>query len=120
MDRVEDCLLALADPGVSNSLSGDEKVLEALMEVSSFLTALSAKCSDSVRELCLEATTTQVALQNSMTCMSLLANTKFIESVSIFFVLMCLSHLANPFFFLTSIFDPHNFAARVGGGFYCE
>ena len=83
LDKFEDCLLALADPGVSNSLSGDEKLLETLMEVSALLTARSAKCSESVRELCLEATTTQVALQNAMTRMSLLANTKFIESVSV-------------------------------------
>ena len=82
IDLVEDNLLAMCNPGVSSSLAGDELLLSTLEEVSALLTARSAKCSESVRDLCIEATATQISLQNALTRMSLLANTKFIESVS--------------------------------------
>jgi hypothetical protein len=79
---LDEKLLDLSAPNVSNSLQGDELLLATLQEVSGLILARSARASESVRELGLEATATQVTLQNTMTRMALLANTKFIESVS--------------------------------------
>ena len=80
---LDEKLLDLSDPngGVSTSLRGDEMLLEALQEVSGLVLGRAARASESVRELGLEATATQVTLQNTLTRVALLANTKFIESV---------------------------------------
>lgn len=78
---LDEKLLDLSAPNVSNSLKGDELLLATLQEVSGLVLARAARASESVRELGLEATATQVTLQNTLTRVALLANTKFIESV---------------------------------------
>ncbi len=78
---LDEKLLDLSAPNVSNSLQGDEMLLATLQEVSGLVLARAARTSESVRELGLEATATQVTLQNTITRVTLLANTKFIESV---------------------------------------
>ena len=74
-------LLSLCEPDVTSSLAGDEKLLAAMSEVSSVFLAKTKKAVEAVEELSLEATATHVTLQNTLTRVALLANTKFIESV---------------------------------------
>ena len=72
-------------PNISSSLKGNELLLATLEEVSKQVLDRAVRASESVRELSLEATATQVTLQNTVTRVALLANTKFIESVRAFF-----------------------------------
>ena len=81
LTSLDEKLLDLSAPNVANSLKGDELLLATLQEVSGLVLARAARASESVRELGLEATATQVTLQNTLTRVALLANTTFIESV---------------------------------------
>ena len=94
-------------PNISSSLKGNELLLATLEEVSKQVLDRAVRASESVRELSLEATATQVTLQNTVTRVALLANTKFIESVRAFFFFTRCILSPSTYFFLPSLsFSP--------------
>ena len=100
-------LLSLCEPDVTTSLAGDEKLLAAMSEVSSVFLAKTKRAVEAVEELSLEATATHVTLQNTLTRVALLANTKFIESVRAFFFFTRCILSPSTYFFLPSLsFSP--------------
>ena len=63
------------------------QLLMTLQEVSASFFERTKRVSDNVEGLALEATASHVTLANILTKVSLLAHTKFIESVSFFFII---------------------------------